>query len=51
VTHRVREVALVDRPRERLNALGAPALSATELLTILWGAGSADAASDALDRQ
>jgi DNA repair protein RadC len=50
VTHRVREVALVDRPRERLNALGAPALSATELLTILWGAGSADAASDALAR-
>jgi len=50
LTHRVREVAPADRPRERLGALGASALSATELLTILWGAGSLDAASDALAR-
>jgi len=46
----VREVAVIDRPRERLGALGASALSATELLTVLWGAGSIDAASDALER-
>ncbi|HEY7025032.1 MAG TPA: DNA repair protein RadC [Candidatus Limnocylindrales bacterium] len=50
VTHPVREVRPAARPRERLSALGAPALSAAELLTILWGAGSARAANDALAR-
>ncbi len=48
--HRVRELPITDRPRERLTSLGAPALSATELLTVLWGAGSGAAASGALAR-
>ena len=48
MTHRVRELPIADRPRERLATLGAPALSATELLTVLWGAGSAEAAVGAL---
>jgi DNA repair protein RadC len=41
---------LTERPRERLTALGPAALSATELLTVLWGAGGGDAASGALQR-
>jgi DNA repair protein RadC len=48
--HRIREAAITDRPRERLASLGAPALSATELLTVLWGAGSGEAAHGALVR-
>ena len=48
--HRVRELPITDRPRERLTSLGAPALSTTELLTVLWGAGSGQAASGALAR-
>jgi len=48
MTHRVRELPIADRPRERLASLGAPALSATELLTVLWGAGSTGAAVGAL---
>ena len=36
-THRVREMPLADRPRERLAAIGAPSLSAAELLAVLWG--------------
>ncbi len=48
--HRVRELALVERPRDRLASRGAASLSATELLTILWGAGSTAAAHDAIER-
>lgn len=47
-THRVRELPFSERPRERLASLGAPALSAPELLAVLWGAG--EAAADALSR-
>ena len=50
MTHRVRELPVADRPRERLATQGAPALSATELLTVLWGAGSGGAATGALAR-
>src|SRR4051794_482820 len=48
--HRLRELPPVERPRERMMMLGPAALSATELLTILWGAGESDAASGALER-
>jgi DNA repair protein RadC len=40
-----------DRPRERLWALGAPALTATELLAILLGTGDATADAMALARE
>ena len=46
--HRLRELPVIERPRERLSSVGAPALSATELLNVLWGAGSSEAASDAI---
>ncbi len=35
----VREIPLAERPRERLWAHGAAALSASELLAVLWGSG------------
>ena len=35
--HAIRELRLIERPRERLVAIGAPALSAPELLSVLWG--------------
>jgi DNA repair protein RadC len=44
----VRELPLTERPRERLSAHGAAALSAPELLAVLWGA--EHAAHDALAR-
>ena len=37
--HTVRELPAAERPRERLATLGAAALSAPELLALLWGAG------------
>lgn len=43
-THRVRELPIAERPRERLASLGAPALSAPELLAVLWGTGDPAAA-------
>ena len=48
--HRIRELPVAERPRERLAAIGPMALSASELLAVLWGAGSADAAGTALAR-
>jgi DNA repair protein RadC len=39
----VREVPVAERPRERLAAHGAAALSAPELLAVLWGTGNGDA--------
>lgn len=47
----VREVALTERPRERLATYGVAALSASELLAVLWGSGghaasAADLAGD-----
>lgn len=39
--HRIRELPHAERPRERLAAFGPTALSATELLAILWGSGGA----------
>jgi len=48
--HRIRELPVAERPRERLSALGPTALSASELLAVLWGAGSVDAAGSALAR-
>jgi DNA repair protein RadC len=47
-THRVRELPSAERPRERLTSLGAPALSAPELLAVLWG--TRQAATDVLSR-
>ncbi len=35
--HSIREVPISERPRERMSALGAAALSAPELLSVLWG--------------
>jgi len=46
--HRVRELPVHERPRERLAAHGSAALSASELLAILWS--SAGAADEALIR-
>jgi len=46
--HAIRELPVVERPRERLAALGATALSAPELLALLWG--TAGAGEDALAR-
>ncbi len=46
--HRVRELPVADRPRERLQAYGAGSVSAAELLSVLWG--SAQAADEALAR-
>jgi DNA repair protein RadC len=37
----VRELPAAERPRERLNVHGPAALSAPELLAVLWGSGSA----------
>ena len=50
MVHRVRELPATERPRERLVAHGSAALSASELLAVLWGAGSRDAATEALTR-
>jgi len=36
----IRELPLAERPRERLAAVGAPALSSVELLAVLWGSGT-----------
>lgn len=47
-SHRIRELSVTERPRERLAILGPAALSANELLTVLWGAGSSAAAGWAL---
>src|SRR4051794_15318261 len=46
--HRVRELPATERPRERLAAYGAGAVSAAELLSVLWG--SSEAAGKALAR-
>jgi DNA repair protein RadC len=43
-------VSAAERPRERLVNHGPAVLSAAELLTVLWGAGSAPVAHDALER-
>lgn len=48
MSHRIRELPASERPRQRLASLGSTALSASELLTVLWGAGSSDAAGAAL---
>jgi DNA repair protein RadC len=37
LAHRIRELAPAERPRERLVAHGSAALSASELLAVLWG--------------
>lgn len=37
MAHRIRELAPMDRPRERLTSLGPEALSGSELLCVLWG--------------
>jgi DNA repair protein RadC len=44
--HAIREMPVAERPRERLAGAGAAALSASELLTVLWG--TAGAAQDAI---
>jgi DNA repair protein RadC len=46
--HRVRELPVAERPRERLASSGPGALSASELLAVLWG--SSDAAGEAVAR-
>jgi DNA repair protein RadC len=46
--HAIRELPMAERPRERLAAHGAPALSGSELLAVLWG--TAGAASEVLAR-
>ena len=46
--HAIRELPLEERPRERLSTLGPAALSAPELLSVLWG--TAGAADEALAR-
>jgi DNA repair protein RadC len=51
----IREIPAMERPRERLAARGAAGLSASELIALLWGAGSrgrsaVDLAEDALAR-
>jgi DNA repair protein RadC len=43
----IREAALAERPRERLAAHGAGALSASELLAVLWGTDAGMAVLDA----
>jgi len=53
--HAIRELPTVDRPRERLATHGPAALSAPELLAVLWGSGSRagsfiDIANDVLAR-
>ena len=52
---RVREMPLIDRPRERLTAAGPAALTSAELISLVWGAGghrrsALDLASDVLSR-
>ena len=42
---RIRELPTGERPRERLVAHGAGALSATELLAVLWGSGGVSGSS------
>ena len=44
-TRSVRELAATERPRERLAAHGPAALSASELLSVLWGSGGAGASA------
>ena len=44
--HGVRELPVDQRPRQRLAALGPPALSTPELLSVLWGSGAASASTD-----
>jgi DNA repair protein RadC len=46
--HRVGELPVAERPRERLASSGPRALSASELLAVLWG--SSDAAGEAVAR-
>ena len=46
--HAIRELPIDERPRERLASFGVTALSASELLAILWGTGGAG--EDALAR-
>lgn len=51
----IRELPVAERPRERLAARGPEGLSATELIAIVWGSGSAgrsalDVAADAVAR-
>jgi DNA repair protein RadC len=41
----IRELPVAERPRERLCALGAAALSGPELLAVVWGTGSAAGSS------
>lgn len=41
----VRELAVTERPRERLAAYGPAALSASELLSVLWSSGGAGTSS------
>ena len=41
----IRELPVTERPRERLAAVGAPALSSVELLAVLWGSGTAAGSS------
>jgi len=45
--HRIRELPVAERPRERLASVGTAALSSVELLAALWG--SVDAAAEALE--
>lgn len=44
----VRELPLAERPRERLASHGPAALSAPELLAVLWGSGNGNASSFAV---
>jgi DNA repair protein RadC len=44
-TRSVRELAVTERPRERLAASGPAALSASELLSLLWASGGAGTSS------
>ena len=53
--HAIRELPLCEQPRERLRSHGPAALSASELLALLWGSGmrgasSVDVATDVLAR-
>ena len=46
--HRIRELPVAERPRERLASVGASAFNTSELLAVLWG--STDAAGEAIAR-
>jgi DNA repair protein RadC len=50
-SHRVRELALADRPRERLASVGAGALSTGELVALIWNTGAGGASSLDLAQQ